>query len=74
MCDLAVLHLTDFLSANVVDEFRGRFHSHLCLYLLDKCIGVDLSSVESFEHIIKSPCSTIIELSLIIYNISDYLA
>lgn len=74
ICDLAVLHLTYFLSADVVDEFRGWLNSHLCLYLLDKGVCVDLACVESFEHIIESSGCTVIKLSLNNLQICNYLA
>lgn len=74
ICDLAVLHLTDFLCAEVVNKFRGCLNSHLSLYLLDKGICIDLACIESFEHIIESSGCTIIKLTLIKLQICYYLA
>jgi hypothetical protein len=43
---------TDFLCADIVDEFGGRFDADLGFNLLNKGIGVNLATIESLINLI----------------------
>ena len=71
VCNLGVLKLTDFLSADVVHEFSCGLDSHLLLNLLDESVGVHLASVESFVDVVQSSSGAVVKLSMFL-NIICY--
>ena len=76
ICNLGVLQLTHFLSADVVHEFSCGLDSNLLLNLLDESVGVHLASVESFVHVVQSSSGAVVELTMIFkyYMLLIYIA
>ncbi len=52
MCNLGVVTLADFLSADVVDELRSGLDADLILDLPNKGISIDFPLIELLVHII----------------------